>query len=293
MKYKNYVQDVLDYIEENMTDNIGLDEVASFAGFSKYHFHRIFKSYTGYSVSEYTRLRRFLSALEYLKNSRLRLLEISMECGFESQESFTRAFKKQFNVTPGKMRKDSKLMVRHLDGLKYIIDVAITGKTKGGEIMKPEIIFKEEFYVVGLRYFGINQDGEIPRLWDEFNKRYDEIENKVSNGCIGLCEHIENYDPESSKSEYICCCEVSKTSAVPDGMLLRKIPSQKYAKFVHKGPVRRGTVDLLGETYNKIFGEYLPDHDLHTVAAANFEYYTDDFEYGSENSIMYVYIPIK
>lgn len=288
MKYKNYVQDVLDYIEENMTNSVDLEEVSKFAGFSRYHFHRIFKSYTGYSVSEYTRMRKFLSALEYLRSSGLRLLEISVECGFESQESFTRAFKKQFNVTPGKMRKDSELIERHLDCLKCIIDAAAYGKITGGGTMKPEIIFKEEFYVVGLRYFGSNQNGEIPELWDEFNKRYDEIENKVSGGCIGLCEHVENFDPDSSKFEYVCCCEVSKTTVIPDGMVLRKVPAQKYARFVHKGPV-----DSLGETYDKIFGEYLPDHDLHTAVAADFEYYGDEFEFGSENSIMYVYIPIK
>ncbi len=288
MKYKNYVQDVLDYIEENMTNNVDLEEVSKFAGFSRYHFHRIFKSYTGYSVSEYTRMRRFLSALGYLRSSGLRLLEISVECGFESQESFTRAFKKQFNVTPGKMRKDSELIERHLDCLKCIIDAAAHGKITGGGTMKPEIIFKEEFYVVGLRYFGNNQNGEIPELWDEFNKRYDEIENKVSGGCIGLCEHVENFDPDSSKFEYVCCCEVSKTTAIPDGMVLRKVPAQKFARFVHKGPV-----DSLGETYDKIFGEYLPGHNLHTAVAADFEYYGDEFESGSENSIMYVYIPIK
>jgi len=293
MKYNNYIRDILEFIERNITNDIDLEKVANFAGFSKYHLHRIFKSYTGYSVIEYVRLQKFFLALKYFNNSKLNILEISMECGFESQENFTRAFKKFFNITPGKMRRDKKLIEKHLTDLKLTIDIAIKGKIKGGNLMKSEILYKEEFYVVGLRYFGVNQNGEIPALWNEFNKRYDEIENKISDGCMGLCEHIENYDPNSSESEYICCCEVLKPTSIPNGMILKKIPSQKYLKFIHKGPIHMGQVDLLGETYNKIFGEYLPNHNFHTVPAANFEFYGCDFEYGSEDSIVHLYIPIR
>ncbi|UYO99245.1 helix-turn-helix transcriptional regulator [Oceanotoga sp. DSM 15011] len=70
-----------------------------------YHFHRIFNELTGETLKSYIRKRRLTEASKDLLNCNNSIIDIAFDYGFESQESFTRAFKKVFKVTPGKYRK--------------------------------------------------------------------------------------------------------------------------------------------------------------------------------------------
>jgi len=289
MKKNNFVQNAICFIDLNYHNGVSLMEVSEFVGFSRYHFHRIFKSYTGYSVKEYVMLKQFHKSLLLLENHYNNILEVSVECGFESQESFTRAFKKYFGITPGKIRKNGPFLKKSLNRLENVIEYAMQKKITGGEIMQPDIINKESFKIIGIRCFSNNKNGEIPRAWDEFNKRYNEIQNRISNYVLGVCEYVENFDHESSdKFEYICCCEVSNADQVPEGMVAKEIPAQKYARFKHMG-----STENLGNTYNKIYGEYIPENNLILEPAADFELYGEEFKFDSEDSIMYIYIPVK
>lgn len=95
----------LNYIEECLPHTAALKDVADRACMSSFHFHRIFSAITGESVGKYCQKRRLSMAVESLKNSDRSILEISLEHGYESQASFSRAFKDFFQITPGEARK--------------------------------------------------------------------------------------------------------------------------------------------------------------------------------------------
>ncbi len=95
----------MDYIEERLDEVLTIDEIAKQAGYSKYHFHRIFKNNIGISISDYIRQRRLARASSALLYTNLRILDIALQNQFESQEAFTRAFKKYYRFPPGQYRK--------------------------------------------------------------------------------------------------------------------------------------------------------------------------------------------
>ncbi|MGN7382161.1 helix-turn-helix domain-containing protein [Paenibacillus sp. SAFN-117] len=93
------------YIEEHLKGDLSLEKVADQAAFSMYHFHRMFQAYVGDTLADYIRKRRLACAAGELLSTERRILDIALEYQFESQEVFTRAFKRIYYMTPGQYRK--------------------------------------------------------------------------------------------------------------------------------------------------------------------------------------------
>lgn len=106
------IKKVILYMEENLHEPLNLEKIAAQSNFSKYHFHRIFQSSIGMTVTEYIRLRRLANASSALLYTNERILDIALYYRFESQESFTRAFKEIYKLPPGKYRKMMSDMIK-------------------------------------------------------------------------------------------------------------------------------------------------------------------------------------
>lgn len=107
-KKKEYIQKlnvVLDYIDANFTDNISLEEMADMAGYSKYHFSRLFSEYTKQTFCDYLNLRRIKAAESLLINDSLSVTEIAMQSGFSSIATFNRLFKTFKGCSPSEYRR--------------------------------------------------------------------------------------------------------------------------------------------------------------------------------------------
>ena len=105
MSYSPIIQKTIDYIEMNLHEELSLESVAQFAGFSKYHYHRIFQKEVGVTASEYIRYRRIANAANMLLYTDEKILDIALYYRFETQELFTRTFKKFYKLPPGHYRK--------------------------------------------------------------------------------------------------------------------------------------------------------------------------------------------
>ena len=99
------IKNTIDYIETHLEDELSLETVANFAGFSKYHFHRIFQKDIGMTVMEYVRTRRIAVSASQLLYTDQKIIDIAFQYHFETQESYTRAFKKIYKLPPGHYRK--------------------------------------------------------------------------------------------------------------------------------------------------------------------------------------------
>ncbi|ENU0860843.1 helix-turn-helix domain-containing protein [Citrobacter amalonaticus] len=104
MDHSNIINDLLKWIECNLESPLKLNDVATRAGYSKWHLQRIFKSITGQTLGNYIRARRLTLAALMLRLTNRPLLDIVMHYEFKSQQSFTRAFKIQFGNTPASYR---------------------------------------------------------------------------------------------------------------------------------------------------------------------------------------------
>ena len=90
------------YIEENLERKIDIEDAAKAAGYSASHLHRLFTFAYGISVADYIRKRKLTNSLPLLLDRRKSILDIAMVCGYEYEQSFSRAFKDEFGITPGK-----------------------------------------------------------------------------------------------------------------------------------------------------------------------------------------------
>lgn len=100
------ITDLVGWIDENITRALSLDEIAAKSGYSKWYLQRMFKK-TGLSIGHYVRERRLSEAAKDLINSHDTILTIALKYGFESQSTFTRAFRNKFGQAPGRFRKMS------------------------------------------------------------------------------------------------------------------------------------------------------------------------------------------
>lgn len=156
--------------------------------------------------------------------------------------------------------------------------------------MEPKIKTKPAFTMVGLRYFGKNEHGEIPELWNKFNQRMEELGNLPHNtqeAAIGLCITPDD-EPLEGAFEYVAGLPVSKVEAVPEDFVVRHVPEQTYAVFEHKGDI-----PSLSETYAYIYETWLPQSGYQLATKMDFEYYNEDFKDFEPDSIFYIYIPIE
>ncbi|MDM5312781.1 helix-turn-helix transcriptional regulator [Peribacillus frigoritolerans] len=105
MRYSPIIQKTIEYIENSLQAELSLENIARFAGFSKFHYHRIFHKEVGVTVSEYIRYRRIANAANMLLYTDEKIIDIALYYRFETQESFTRSFKKYYDLPPGQYRK--------------------------------------------------------------------------------------------------------------------------------------------------------------------------------------------
>lgn len=106
--YKNRINKVFQYIDDNLDTNLSLNTVSEIAFFSPFHFHRVFKTITGETLNEYiTRRRIEKSASVLIHHRNAPLIEIATKYGFTENSSFTRAFKKFYGISPTAFRKQN------------------------------------------------------------------------------------------------------------------------------------------------------------------------------------------
>lgn len=280
MYYRARVERALDYLEANLTSPVAPAAVAQEAGFSLYHFHRIFRGLIGESMADYLRRRRLSEAARALLCSRERIIDLALMYQFESQASFTRAFRRVFGVTPGQYRRNGRPLLllekprlTNLD-LEHLAD---------GVSLQPTIISLPAMRVVGLPYRGRNQRGEIPGLWPTFQERVAQIAHRREEGVtLGICQPVPLLT-DGSEIDWLWAAEVeADPDPLPDGMVVRTLPASHYARFTHRAGVAQ-----LEETYRYIVGVWLPRSGFTPANTPDFERYD-----GGEPGVIALYIPL-
>lgn len=123
MENSELVTKALRYIRAE-TENSGLtiEDIAEHAGFSTDYFNRIFLAHTGFNVMEYLRSRRLINAAMQLRTTNEKVLDIALQNGYETHESFSRAFKKQYGVSPTEYRKKN---IKNWTSFREFCDVTV------------------------------------------------------------------------------------------------------------------------------------------------------------------------
>ncbi|MGL1920294.1 MAG: AraC family transcriptional regulator [Hyphomicrobiales bacterium] len=288
MNYLHQVKRALDYIEAHLDVDISLQQVAEQAGISQWHFARIFRALTNETLKGYIRSRRLSNALDKLLNSSERIIEIAMGAGFASQESFSRAFKKLFDLTPNQARL---LGEKNMSVQKIRFDTDYLRHINQHISLTPEIYHQPTMKIVGMRTEFYSVDSEknniaekLPPLWDAFLAEIDGVKNVVAGNMYGvILQTAENTD----LLEYYAAVEVSEFSHVPKTMTQLELPATQYAKFKHKGEF-----DSLNNSVNYIYSSWLFGSGYRHNYGADLEIYGADYQPLTDGSAIYYAIPI-
>ena len=171
-KYEEAILSTLIHIQTHLESDLNLDRLAKRVGFSAYHYHRIFREIIGEPVKEYIRRLRIERAAYRLKVSEETILQIAMDAGFKTHESFTRAFTRQFHITPNEFRNNF-LRASHerkkQTQPKYIADYDAKADSTSRQVSLEHV---RPIIVAFVRHVGpydklLNKDSPMSLLWDE------------------------------------------------------------------------------------------------------------------------------
>ena len=283
MRWTEGISEAINYIENNITEELSINDIAKRAFMSAFYFQKGFSMLCGVTVGEYIRQRRLSLAGSELVSTNKRIIDIAIEYGYESPDSFTKAFTRFHGVTPTAVRKDGAAL-KSLARLKLIISL------KGGYIMDYKIEEKASFTVMGasrtFRYNGAYK--EIPEFWTE---HYQTGNGKLVCGLYGVC--IDE-NKETDDFEYLIADDYLPHKAVPPNFVTKVIPAHTWAVFPCKGAMPKSLQDV----NTKIFSEWLPNsRDYEIAAGYSIEMYSRlcDYPKGNQDENYYseIWIPIK
>lgn len=292
MSYMKALERAIFYIENNLDIDIKVEDVAKEAGYSYYHLTRQFSAILGESIGSYIRKRKLADASRKLIYTDEKIIDIAIFYGFESSESFSRAFKAIYKVSPNEYRKNK---IEVMIGRKPKIDkIQFKHLTKHMTVI-PEIVEIEDMNVVGIRGYTNLKDNTIPSLWNEFNLNIHKIKNvNEKSRRVGICEACDDgntlytMNDEVIFSEVVAV-EVEKCEEVSNLFVKKTIKGGKYAVFTHIG-----SLENLRKTFEYIWGTWVLTTSEKLDFREDFELYDERFlGFYNVNSKMYIYIPIK
>lgn len=268
-------------IEAHLKEGMTLDDIAFEANYSPWHFHRLFMAFTGITVGEYVRKRRLSEASRELAFGSKPIRQLAQEYQFESQASFTRSFKSFCGCTPGLMRRQLQPLLAY--------QAKISLKHKGENMLAPKMMSKAAFRVIGKSCESTMNNNKIPALWETFGQFCEQIPGVLNPDTgLGICYFVDMADMnDDTPFTYLAGMEVKPDQEVPEGMSFRDVPAAEYAVFEHIGSLVN-----LHDTYDSIYGEWMPKSGYSRAEADDFELYDERFKYGAPESVMEIWVPV-
>ncbi len=273
----------LDYIEEQLEQEVDYNEIARIACTPPGLFQRMFTMLTDVPLSEYIRRRRLTKAAVELSTSDARVIDVAVKYGYDSPDAFAVAFKRLHGVSP-QIARERGITLKAYPKLSFSLIL------KGVVEMNYRIEQKPAFRVIGVSGIfsnaGDEQSKTIPQFWVEHDKDIPSLlaiggNTVTGSNLLGVC-----YDAQNDGTFHYMIGIGRDGSAVPAGMDALEIPASTWAVFECVGPMP----NAIQAVWERVMGEFLPNSDYQHAGTPDFELYYDgenDENYRSE-----VWIPV-
>lgn len=268
MEYKEHIQKAIDFIEENLKYDINLSDCAKAAGYSLYHFLRIFKEVTKLTPADYIRKRRLTEIIKNMDDSN-NVSDIAFEYGFNSKENFIRAFKAEHHILPTE-HKSVKNSLKLYEKLNLDIKPFY---------IVPEIIQIEPFSLTVYK----SDEEYPPHFWNRYNCR--KLSKKLTGGKVCCDFGVSEYN---GKLNYYIGVRTEDAKGDTSGTTNITIPGGMYAVFTTPQSNTYNFVDSIHRTWQFIEDVWLPNSDYIRGNTPDFEVYNEESRSFQEK----IFIPI-
>ncbi|MFA9560406.1 helix-turn-helix domain-containing protein [Evansella sp. AB-rgal1] len=278
------LQTAINYMEDNILEPITYEDVANHLHISRYHFHRTFSMVTGMTANEYIRNRRLSMAGQEISVSDVKVIDVALKYGYDSPESFTKAFSRFHGITPNLARRAGVQ-------LQSFNPLLIKIKLEGGIRLDYRIEKSEAYTVLAkvkkFRNEIISEAGtnEIADFWKDAcnDGTFATLkQHAVNSDMYGLCAPISK---ESTHFDYGIGVK-SAGGPIPDGYTEWEVKPTLWLAFTCIGE----NPDCIAETWNRIFKEFLPGSEYEMLDDTDFELYSENF---SPECFCEIWIPVK
>lgn len=288
----NWTQSIciaIDEMEKNLLQEDCVNLACRAAAVSPLYLQQGFHMMTGLSMTEYVRCRRLYKAALELANAEAKVLNVALKYGWDSPESFTKAFSRFHGFTPMQVKKDTHL-------IRPFLPLQVSISIQGGNNMHFTVEKMDSFQLIGFSYpvaFETSYQ-DIPKIWDELMQKHHPSQPETplkkamrENGVGEFAVCLDEGTPKGT-FQYMIAGRY-QGGEVPEGMQLFTFPALEWAKFPCTGPLP-GALQSLN---TKIFREWLPGNSEYRIAmGANIEWYNMDTPNG-DNCETAIWVPVE
>ena len=278
MDWVESLNETVRYIERNLLNDVDGCAAAKHAAISRLYLDKAFSILTGMTMSEYIRARRLSLAGQELTSGNTKVIDVALKYGYDTPESFTKAFSRFHGIAPSAARKPGIV-------LRYQNPLAIKIVMEGAAIMNYKIETMDTFTVLGVeRTFNEETSfQEIPKFWGEFfQKGYQNQICPAYGICLDMCDG-------SGRFQYLIGDNCEADAVVPQGLVKREIPAHTWVIFSCTGAMP----NAIQQVNRQIYTEWLPGNPDYEVAdGINIEMYSE----GDTNATDYhsqIWLPVK
>lgn len=278
-------QKLVEYLEHKFKTNITSEDIENVSFYSYRNINRIFMALQHETIGQYIKRKRLEKSAEFLKYSNDEVSDIAINIGYNDLAAFSKAFKKHFNCSPSNYRNSQRLQQE--------ITNEIVNENEASDVEK--ITFEVEklpkLKILYLQYKGSYENIKgIEKTWNKLIK-YTFKKKLLTDETIILGEILDDDEiTDTLQCRYNAGIVVEENQDIQtEGFFsVKEIPSQKYAKFIHKG-----SHETCYETYNTIYARWMKDVQLEFADQSILEFYiNDESTTPKEELITEIYIPV-
>lgn len=284
------IEKTLTYIEENLSEEIQTETLANIASLSPFYFQRLFKRLVRKPVQEYIKLRRLAKAINELKNTKQRILDVALGYGFSSHANFTRAFKEIYQMTPEEYRKNLPMLNTFdkpeisanyvlIDENAPLIVGNIVLEIQKRSLKESEIYlgFEAEINISSQIPVGESTGIDVPgQLWQEFRSKKNIIADSLYSDVEMGMSHTANLD--KGTFIYFAGGLVNSTNiSTNDGMVKQILPAGEYIVCrIEAESFEELVTTALNQANKYLFETWLKKHELVTQPFSAEKYYKEN-----------------
>jgi AraC family transcriptional regulator len=288
--YIDILQEMLRYIDSHIKEKMSVEKLAAKAGFSPYHFCRMFQWGVGYSMMEYVRNRKLAFAASELNSGR-KIIEISFAYNFETHSGFSKAFRRYFGCSPEQYRKHASFDVPKLPILKQAKQYV-----SGGIVMEPKMAKKETIKLAGFAIkTKMDNEADVPKFWQDYLKggRCEKLHSEFF-----LEKHTEygacfTKNMEIGEMEYVIGVEAKTGCDIPNGYHVCVLPEALYAVFTTPPADNNAAfVSTICGTWDYIYSEWFPNSGYEFAnSGVDFGLYDERYMVDT-GKVIDIYVPV-